>query len=137
MGCRRAAVCLAAAPICGVASDRVYICTQLPAMPVSFYLAFPSVPHFREVGYFCCTFPEVSLGGRYPLSCPSMPGLSSRQYLSATWRAAAPPASIIIAECRGFVNLAIYKIAEKSSLAQRQHPLNHIKKSGKTALLFY
>ena len=29
---------------CGVAPDRVYICTQLPAMPVSFYLAFPSVP---------------------------------------------------------------------------------------------
>ena len=28
----------------GVASDRVYICTQLPAVPVSFYLAFPSVP---------------------------------------------------------------------------------------------
>ena len=28
----------------GVAPDRVYICTQLPAVPVSFYLAFPSVP---------------------------------------------------------------------------------------------
>ena len=28
----------------GVASDRVYICTQLPVVPVSFYLAFPSVP---------------------------------------------------------------------------------------------
>ncbi len=33
--------------------------------------------------YFCCTFPEVSLGGRYPLSCPIVPGLSSHQYLSA------------------------------------------------------
>ena len=44
MGCRRAAVCLAAAPTNGVASDRVYICTQLPAMPVSSYLAFPSLP---------------------------------------------------------------------------------------------
>jgi len=76
-------------------------------MPVSFYLAFPSVPHFREVGYFCCTFPEVSLGGRYPLSCPSMPGLSSRQYLSATWRAAAPPACIIIAERGGFVKVGV------------------------------
>ena len=30
---------------CGVAPDRVYICTQLPAVPVSFYLAFPSVPN--------------------------------------------------------------------------------------------
>ena len=28
--------------------------------------------------YFCCTFPEVALGGRYPLSCPVRPGLSSR-----------------------------------------------------------
>ena len=28
----------------GVAPDRVYICTQSPAVPVSFYLAFPSVP---------------------------------------------------------------------------------------------
>ena len=28
----------------GVASDRVYICTQLPVVPVSSYLAFPSLP---------------------------------------------------------------------------------------------
>ena len=83
----------------GVAPDRVYICTQLPAMPVSFYLAFPSVPKDPKisqsplgaleaiktsVGYFCCTFPGVSSGGRYPLSCPAGPGLSSCQYLSAT-----------------------------------------------------
>ena len=36
-----------------------------------------------EAVYFCCTFPEVALGGRYPLSCPMEPGLSSRYYLSA------------------------------------------------------
>ena len=28
----------------GVAPDRVYICTQLPVVPVSLYLAFPPVP---------------------------------------------------------------------------------------------
>ena len=61
----------------GVASNRVYICTQLPVVPVSSYLAFPSLPQNAAV-YFCCTFPEVSLGGRYPLSCPAKPGLSSR-----------------------------------------------------------
>ena len=38
---------LAASP-CGVASDRVYICTQLPAVPVSSYLAFPSLPLARR-----------------------------------------------------------------------------------------
>ena len=84
----------------GVASDRVYICTMLPSMPVSSYLAFPPLlrepqitlarnlrtpsAHFEynsdalEAVYLCCTFPEVTLGGRYPLSCPVMPGLSSR-----------------------------------------------------------
>ena len=61
----------------GVASNRVYICTQLPVVPVSSYLAFPSLPQAAAV-YFCCTFPEVTLGGRYPLSCPVKPGLSSR-----------------------------------------------------------
>ena len=28
--------------------------------------------------YFCCTFPRVAPGGRYPLSCSLMHGLSSR-----------------------------------------------------------
>ena len=28
--------------------------------------------------YFCCTVPGVASGGRYPLSCPMKPGLSSR-----------------------------------------------------------
>ena len=28
--------------------------------------------------YLCCTCPEVAFGGRYPLSCPVEPGLSSR-----------------------------------------------------------
>ena len=33
--------------------------------------------------YFCCTFPRVASGGRYPLSCPAQPGLSSQKGLSA------------------------------------------------------
>ena len=42
----------------GVASDRVYICTQLPVVPVSFCLAFPSVPCAERVGsLFLLHFP--------------------------------------------------------------------------------
>ena len=56
-------------------------------MPVSSYLAFPSLPLVRDARhaavYFCCTFPGVASGGRYPLSCPVKPGLSSHQYLTA------------------------------------------------------
>jgi len=44
---------------------------------VSSYLAFPSLPEIIPAVYFCCTLPEVAFGGRYPLSCPVKPGLSS------------------------------------------------------------
>ena len=37
--------------------------------------------------YFCCTFPTVTRGWRYQLSCPVKPGLSSRGDLSAWPRA--------------------------------------------------
>ena len=40
----------------GVASDRVYICTQLPVVPVSSYLAFPSLPPVGG-GLFLLHFP--------------------------------------------------------------------------------
>jgi len=43
---------------------------------VSSYLAFPSLPQNAAV-YFCCTFLKVAFTGRYPASCPAMPGLSS------------------------------------------------------------
>ena len=42
--CRAGMIPRRRSPRGGVASDRVYICTQLPVVPVSFYLAFPSVP---------------------------------------------------------------------------------------------
>ena len=50
--------------------NRVYIVKpMLPwagwAMNPPFHLSFP-----REVVYLCCTCPEVTLGGRYPLSLP-------------------------------------------------------------------
>jgi hypothetical protein len=28
---------------------------------------------------FCCTFPSLAAGGRYPPPCPAVPGLSSRR----------------------------------------------------------
>ena len=47
----------------GVAPDRVYICTQLPVVPVSSYLAFPSLLRQRSClsGLFLLHFP-----GGYP-----------------------------------------------------------------------
>ena len=53
----------------GVASNRVYMALCVTVESVSSYLAFPSLPDMQAV-YFCCTFPEVTLGGRYPLSLP-------------------------------------------------------------------
>ena len=83
----------------GVASDRVYMASHVTAGSVSSYLAFPSLPHKAAV-YFCCTFPGVTPGGRYPLSSPVKPGLSSRYYLSAPYRAAAPHTCPLIIHCR-------------------------------------
>ena len=49
----------------GVAPDRVYICTQLPVVPVSSYLAFPSLlcpsASEKQSGLFLLHFP-----GGYP-----------------------------------------------------------------------
>ncbi len=60
----------------GVAPDRVYTAHGVSIMSLSSYLAFSSLP-LRAV-IFCCTFPKVALGGRYPLSCSVKPGLSLR-----------------------------------------------------------
>ena len=49
-----------ASPTCGVASDRVYICTQLPVVPVSSYLAFPSLLTQCVSGLFLLHFPGGS-----------------------------------------------------------------------------
>ena len=56
--CRAGMIPRRRSPRGGVASDRVYICTQLPVVPVSFYLAFPSVPCAERVGsLFLLHFP--------------------------------------------------------------------------------
>ena len=87
----------------GVASDRVYICTVLPQC--RWALTSPFHPYPKGAVYFCCTFPGVASGGRYPLSCPAEPGLSSWRYLSAFRHAAVPPArndyTLIITLCQG------------------------------------
>ena len=49
---------------CGVAPDRVYRLSQSPERAVSSYLAFPPLPMHAWAVYLCCTFPEVTLGGR-------------------------------------------------------------------------
>ena len=54
----------------GVAADRVYRPPMLPWGAVSSYLAFPPLPRRNGAVYLCCTIPEVTLGGRYPLSLP-------------------------------------------------------------------
>ena len=37
--------------------------------------------HRRSI--FCCTFPDLAVGGRYPPPCPVEPGLSSADYSDA------------------------------------------------------
>ena len=32
---------------------------------------------------FCCTFPDLAIGGRYPPPCPVVPGLSSRHRVTS------------------------------------------------------
>ena len=56
------------------------VCTARPVTgaPVSSYLPFPSLQQKRAV-CFCCTFLGVASTGRYPASCPAVPGLSSWQ----------------------------------------------------------
>ena len=45
----------------GVASDRVYICIPVARMPVSSYLAFPSLPRLSRGGLFLLHFPGSRL----------------------------------------------------------------------------
>lgn len=66
----------------GVASDRVYRNPSLPRDSVSSCLAFPPLPDVNRAVYLCCTFPEVTFGGRYPLSLP----FEARTFLAAVPR---------------------------------------------------
>ena len=53
----------------GLAPDGVYTRCMLPYIPVSSYLTISPLPHEAAV-CFCCTFPIVTYGGRYPSSLP-------------------------------------------------------------------
>ncbi len=59
-------MCRANNPLVDVAADRVYMAGNVSTSSVSSCLAFPPLPHKQtyEAVYFCCTFPEVTLGGR-------------------------------------------------------------------------
>ena len=99
-------------------------------MPVSLYLAFPPVPRKTTVVYFCCTFPGVSSGGRYPLSCPAEPGLSSCQYLTAPWHAAVPLTyGDSIPQKRAFVKILRAKRTPRQQHIKKQNSENTPKKS--------
>ena len=82
----------------GVAPDRVYICTQSPAVPVSFYLAFPSVPSGGRAAVlgrlFLLHFPGSRLRRTLSviLSCGARTFLTSAPF--GVRRAAAPPARV-------------------------------------------
>ena len=52
-------------------------------MPAALCL-LPLPPHRRSA--FCCTFPSLTAGGRYPPPCPATPGLSSRSLLATGGR---------------------------------------------------
>ena len=54
--------------LCGVAPDRVYSGGHSRATGCA--LTAPFHPCREAAVYFCCTFPEVAFGGRYPLSLP-------------------------------------------------------------------
>ena len=52
----------------GVAPDRVYIVK--PMSPWAGWALTPPFHPYLAAVYLCCTCPEVTLGGRYPLSLP-------------------------------------------------------------------
>ena len=54
--------------------------------PVSSYLAFSPLDAKMHPVLFCCTFPEVAFGGRYPLSLSVGARTFLRQHLSVVAR---------------------------------------------------
>ena len=65
--------------------------SRSPGLLVSSYLTVSPLPHGPKSARrfaFCCTFPGLSAGGRYPSLRPAEPGLSSRRVLSEPTAAA-------------------------------------------------
>jgi hypothetical protein len=71
-----------------------------PGLLVSSYLAVSPLPLDKVSGRFtfCCTFPDLTAGGRYPPPSPWEPGLSSRRAARAARPAAIRSASIRIVQ---------------------------------------
>ena len=69
-------------PLFGLAPDGVYL-AKLVTQPAGELLPHRFTLTWRRRSLagrftFCCTFPDLSVGGRYPPSFPMEPGLSSR-----------------------------------------------------------
>ena len=83
---------------CGVAPDRVYICTQSPAVPVSFYLAFPSVPSGGRAAVLGRLFLLHFPGSRLRRTLSVILSCGARTFLTpapfGVRRAAVPPARL-------------------------------------------
>jgi len=66
----------------GLAPDGVYPASRSPGLLVRSYRTVSPLPRTVETAVrrfaFCCTFPILADGGRYPPPCPAEPGLSSR-----------------------------------------------------------
>ena len=54
---------------------------ESPRLLVRSYRTVSPLPLARRFT-FCCTFPDLTTGGRYPPPCPTTPGLSSRSTLA-------------------------------------------------------
>ena len=55
---------------------------ESPRLLVRSYRTVSPLPLARRFT-FCCTFPDLTTGGRYPPPCPATPGLSSRLTLAS------------------------------------------------------
>ena len=70
-----------------------------PSALVRSYRTFPPFPILLRVVYFCCTFPQIALGGRYPLSLPC----GARTFLMRGLSALRPRLSDPVAEVLYFI----------------------------------
>ena len=88
--------------LCGVAPDRVYsngrFHTPLGAL-LPHLSTLTSSAILLWVVYFCCTFPQIALGGRYPLSLPC----GARTFLMRGLSALRPRLSDPVAEVLYFI----------------------------------
>jgi hypothetical protein len=96
----------------GVAPDRVYSGLLLPISRAVSYLRLSTLTALSTAVYLCCTFPEVAFGGRYPLSCPVEPGLSSctafQLMPAAVWFTHACYCTILMSLCQILLRIYIF-----------------------------